>query len=331
MPEEQKVEEVSKDPIYRGIKPLECLDSMKRYYQFIFQSIYHLVGHERFSGKRNLAHMNFEHVRTFRRYVNADLDNLSIEFYLQRVGWARDCRKKKNVKAHREEALEDPAHHPCAMREGCGFKNIVDKTVDKIKDYTYEEFLGETLPIFVAIHSHLVSINRALGNLYYYATEAPFSSFTPTGKSEIRNLTRQLNRIMKGLLIATHLQPQSSTQYDLINYLVSCRADCQHFVETIPRYYQTHRMRLVVFPIDPPVSDLNRIDDSLEFEPQVFPVTCLPWSAGVYLDFLAAYEDIALHVMAVFVWAIRLYSLWYFVPRRYLRLVAPTGAIYGQL
>jgi hypothetical protein len=235
----------------------------------IFRSIYHLVGHEKFSGTGNLAHMSFEHVRALRRYVNADLDNLSIEFYLQRRSWALDCLDKKGVETHRKEALKDPAHHPCAMRGG--FKDIVDE-----KDYTYEEFLGETLSVFVAIHSHLVSINRALGNLYYYATEAPFSSFTPTGKSEIRNLTRQLNRMT-------------------------------------------------------PVIDLYQTDDPSGFGPQVFPVTCLPWSAGVYLDFLAAYEDIALHVMAVLVWAIRLYSLWYFVPRRYLRLIAPIGTIYGKM
>jgi hypothetical protein len=90
-------------------------------------------------------------------------------------------------------------------------------------------------------------------------------------------------------------------------------------------------MRLAVFPIDPPVGDLDQTDDPSGFEPQVFPVTCLPWSAGVYLDFLAAYEDIALHVIAVLVWAVRLYSLWYFVPRRYLRLIAPTGTVYGKM
>jgi hypothetical protein len=325
MPEEPKAEGVGEDFIYREIDPLGCLDSMKEYYQLIFKSIYHLVGHKKFSDTNNLAHMSFEHVRALRRYVNADLDNLSIEFYLQRRGWALDCLKNSDVKEHRKKALKDPAHHPCAMKGG--FRSIVDKK----KDYTYEEFLGDTLPVFVAIHSHLVSINRALGNLYYYATEAPFSSFTPTGKSEISNLTRHLNRIMKGLLIATHLQPQSDEQYDLVNYLVSCRADCQYFFETIPRYYQTHRMRLVVFPIDPPAIDSYQMDEPLEFDLRVFPVSCLPWSAGVYLDFLAAYEDIALHVMAVLVWALRLYSLWYFVPRRYLRLIAPMGSIHGKI
>jgi hypothetical protein len=325
-PGKQEVKELEKEDIYQEIKPLGCLDSMLDYYQLIFKSIYHLVGHKTFSNKSYLAHVSFDEVRALRRYVNADLNNLSIEFYLQRVGMADYCRVeiKKGAKEHWMEALKDPAHHPCAMRGG--FKNIVEG-----EDYGYEEFLGETLPMFVAIHSHLVSINRALGNLYYYTTEAPFSSFTPTGKSEIRNLTRQLNRIMKGLLIATHLQPQSPAQYDLINYLISCRADCQHFFETIPRYYQTHRMRLVVFPIDLPVSGPNRMNDLLGFESEVFPVTCVPWSAGVYLDFLTAYEDIALHVMAVLIWTIRLYSLWYFVPRRYLRLIAPMGAIYGQL
>lgn len=323
MPKKRKAR-VAGINIYGEIQHLGCLDSMAEYYQRIFKTIYHLVGHKKFSDTENLAHMSFEQVRDSRRYVNADLDNLSIEFYLQRVGLAHECLIKSNDAEHREQALRDPAHHPCAMRGG--FREIAEG-----RDYSYEEFLGETLPIFVAIHSHLVSINRALGNLYYYVTEAPFSSFTPTGKSEIRNLTRQLNRIMKGLLIATHLQPQSPEQYDLMNYLVSCRADCQNFFETIPRYYQTHRMRLVVFPIDTPFNRPNQAGGPSGFEPQIFPVTCVPWSAGVYLDFLAAYEDIALHVMAVLVWAIRLYSLWYFVPRRYLRLVAPSGSIYGNL
>jgi hypothetical protein len=313
---DRKAEGQAEVDIYQDIEPLLCLDSMKEYYQSIYKSINHLVGHKTFSHPDALTRMSFEQVRAHRRYVNSDLDNLSIEFYLQRMTWALECRAHKNNQKHRIEALERPAHHPCLMRGG--FNRIV-----KGEDYTYENFLGETLPIFDAVHSHLTSINRALGNLYYYVTEAPFSSFTPTGKSEIRNLTRQLNRIMRGLLIATHLQPQSSLQNDLVNYLISCRADCQHFFETIPRYYQTHRMRLVVFPIDPPDADSNQEDG-----PHILPVTCLPWSAGVYLDFLTAYEDIAMHVMAVLVWAVRLYSLWYFVPRRYLRLIAPMGTIY---
>lgn len=305
----------SVDKIYGDIKPLRCLRSMLIYYQNIYQSISHLVGN-----KSELSRISFEQVRDLHRYINADLDTLSIEFYLQRVQWALECceGRGKNSNKHDAEALKDPTRHPCLMKGGFG--KIT--TRGDVSKYTYEQFLGDTLPIFVAIHNHLVSINRALGDLYYYVTEAPFSSFTPTGKREILNLTRQLNRIMQGLLIATHLQPQSPEQNDLVSYLISCRADCQHFFDTIPRYYQTHRMRLVVFPIDPP-----NIDPYQTGKPFVFPVACLPWSAGLYLDFLIAYRSIALHVIAVLVWSIRLYSCWYFVPRRYLRLIAPMATV----
>lgn len=41
-------------------------------------------------------------------------------------------------------------------------------------------------------------------------------------------------------------------------------------------------MRLVVFPIDPPENAWNHAHSPRGFEPQVFPVTCVPWSAGVY-------------------------------------------------
>lgn len=318
----RKVKLLGLGKIYRDIDPLPCLHSMLVYYQCIYQSINHLVGHPSFSDSAHFTNMSFEQVRSFRRYINADLDNLSIEFYLQRARWAARCYEKREGEERHElhelHSLEKPAQHPCRMVGG--FKRIAEEGEGA---YTYEHFLGETLPIFVAIHKHLVSINRALGDLYYYVTEAPFSSFTPTGKSEILSLTRQLNRIMRGLLIATHLQPQEDAQRDLISYLISCRADCQHFFATIPLYYQTHRMRLVVFPNTPASGGAPRA-----VEPHDLPVTCLPWSAGVYLDFLSAYESIALHVMAVLAWSVRLYSLWHFVPRRYLDLIAPTSGAY---
>ena len=322
MSKEQNTNITNTADIYGNIERLPCLESMVEYYQSIYKSISHLVGHKLFMDASHLSYMSFEQVRDLRRYINADLDNLSTEFYLQRTIWALECSKKKKKdgeSAHRREAMTNPAQHPCLMKTG--FEWI---TSGEVHRYTYEAFLGDTLPIFVAIHNHLVSINRALGDLYYYVTEAPFSSFTPTGKKEIRNLTSQLNGIMQGLLIATHLQPQFSTQNDLVSYLVSCRADCQHFFDTIPRYYQTHRMRLVVFPIDLPVPEQDPYNTR---EPLVFPATCLPWSAGLYVDFLTAYRTIALHVIAVLVWAVRLYSIWYFVPRRYLRLIAPMGTV----
>jgi hypothetical protein len=306
---------LSVDEIYDKIDYLPCLRSMVVYYQRIYKSINHLVGHDAFDSREYFYNISSEHIRRFRRYINSDLNNLSIEFYLQRAQWASECRDKWASEAeHREDAMKTPARHPCLMKGG--FRSIAEG-----REYTYEHFMGETLPIFIAIHNHLVSINRALRDLYRYVTDAPFSSFTPTGKSEILNLTSQLNRIMQGLLVATHLQPQKDDQRDLVSYLISRRADCQHFFETIPLYYQTHRMRLVV----------SAAPDGAAPEaawPYELPVTCLPWSAGVYLDFLSAYESIALHVMAVFAWAIRLYSLWHFVPQRYLRLLAPTASAY---
>jgi len=303
---------------------LGCLESMIWYYQCVNQSIWHLAGRKGYSDDTRFARMSPEEVRDFRRYINTDLDNLSLEFYLQRTQWALRCFKERNSKRHLESALKNPALHPCQMRKDTGFQRIATSG-DKM-DYRYEEFLGETLPIFVAIHSHLTSINRALGNLYYYITEVPFSSFTPTGKTEILHMTKELERLMLGLLVATHLQPKEIWHTDLVNCLISCRSDCYRFLETIPRYYQNHRMRLVVFPIDPVPKDIDPYsnDNKERYEP--LPLSCVPWSAGAYLDFLDSYQSIAHHLRAVIVWSIRLYSLWYFVPRRYLRQISPMSS-----
>lgn len=328
--------------IYGKIEPLQCLQNMTLYYQYILGSIKHLAEVKE-SGDRTfeLARMSFEQVRDSRRYINSDLEHFGLEFYLQRVEWARRCHEEIIGRAptdqvrldHIKDARRNPSRHPCRMRDGfvhilCPPKRKSKKktkadTKKPATEYTYEHYLGQTLHIFVAIHSHLTSINRALGDLYQYVTQAPFSTFTPLGKSEIRHLTRELNRIMRGLLIATHLQPQAEWQNDLINYLTSCRADCQRFIESIPDYYQTHRMRQVVFKIDP-LARGTMIDPYDTETPHLFPVSCLPWSAGMYSDFLSAYQSIAVHVLAVLDWALRLYSLWYFVPRRYLRLVSPS-------
>jgi hypothetical protein len=298
---------------------LECLEPMIWYYQCINESIWHLAGRKGHEGEEHFARMSPEEVRDFRRYINTDLDNLSLEFYLQRAQWADQCFQelKENEEGHTEIALNNPARHPCQMKGG--FK-LIAATRNKLA-YTYEEFLGETLPIFVAIHSHLASINRALGNLYYYITEVPFSSFTPTGKTEILHMTKELERLMLGLLVATHLQRKYVWQTDLTNYLISCRSDCQRFLETIPRYYQNHRTRLVVFPIDPVPADVDPYRNRARYEP--LPLSCVPWSAGAYLDFLDSYQSIVHHLRAVIVWAVRLYSVWYFVPRRYLQLISP--------
>lgn len=296
---------------------LRCLEPMVWYYQCVNRSIGHLAGRQRNRYEEHLARMSPEQVRDFRRYINTDLDNLSIEFYLQRVEWAKECYVERDKQRHKKDALDNPPRHPCQMKGG--FQRIA--AAGNEPDYTYEQFLGETLPIFVAIHNHLTSINRALGNLYYYTTEVPFSSFTPTGKTEILHMTKELDRLMMGLLVATHLQRRHVWQTDLVSYLVTCRSDCYRFLETIPRYYQNHRMRLVVFPIDPVAEEADPYRGKEKLDR--LPLSCVPWSAGAYLDFLDTYQNIVHHIMAVAVWTLRLYSLWYFVPRRYLRLVSP--------
>ena len=298
---------------------LECLESMIWYYQCINASICYLAGRKDFEEETYFARMSPEEVRDFRRYINTDLDNLSLEFYLQRAQWASKCHSEKGENDHDESARNNPSRHPCQMKGGF---QLIAKNGDN-SAYTYEQFLGETLPIFVAIHSHLASINRALGKLYYCTTEVPFSSFTPTGKTEILHMTKELERLMLGLLVATHLQPKYVWQTDLVNCLVSCRSDCYRFLETIPRYYQNHRMRLVVFPIDPVPEGIDPYHEQNRDRHEPLPLSCVPWSAGAYLDFLDAYQSIAHHLRAVIVWSLRLYSLWFFVPRRYLRHIAP--------
>ena len=318
--------DIDLDKMFEGMELLQCLRPMIWYYQSINRSIRHLAGDKNFRDERFLTQMSVDQVRDFRRYINADLESLSIEFYLQRVQWALKCDIDEQ---HRHEAAENPSRHPCKMTGG--FKEIVKQKNEGA--YKYEQFLGGTLPIFVAIHNHLASINRALGNLYYYVTEVPFSSFTPTGKTEILHMTKELDRLMSGLLVATHLQQRFEWQADLLNYLVSCSSDCLRFLDSFPIYYQNHRMRLVIFPIDAvpdkhnPYLRENQVQNNLlgeDEELHSFPLTCVPWSAGTYLDFLDTYQSIVHHLRAVIVWSIRLFSVWHFVPRRYLRLIAPT-------
>jgi hypothetical protein len=309
--------------IYGDVEGLECLRGMTYYYQTVYQSIRHLVDPRRQPStpdldlpKDGLVRLSVEEVRSLRRFINSDLEQLGIEFYLQRVGWALGCSRDAGTPGHHALAQQFPARHPCVMKGG--FKAIADTGDANV--YPYEEFLCETHAIFAAIHAHLVSINRAFGELYYHVAELPFASFTPAGKSEIGHLSSELNRLMRGLMVATHLQPQQDWQSDLISYLLTCRADCQRFFETIPHYYQMHRLRLVVYPIG------TARDEEARGRPHQFPLTCLPWSAGVYLDFLNAYQNIAQHTLAVIHWSIRLYARWYFVPRRVLQAISPISS-----
>lgn len=311
---------------FGDIEPLECLRPMVWYFRLVRSTIRHLAGDERFEGSDCLARLNFDQVREIRRFINTDLHNYSIEFYLQRKRWARLVREPSNrgqqlaARAQTPDVASswprNPSQDPRQMKRG--FRWIADGDDEGL--YTYEHFLAETHTFFVAIHAHLVSINRALGDLHYFATELPFPEFTPVGKSEILHLTSELDRVMTGLLAATHLQSHRHWQSDLVNYLISCRTDCQRFFETIPRYYQSHRLRLIIFPIDAPAPEN---DPESTRTSHGLPIPCLPLSAGVYMDFLSSYQNIVQHSMAVIHWALRLYSQWYFVPRRVLRVISP--------
>lgn len=307
--------------LYRQIEPLESLRQMVWYYHRIRQSVRHLSKDKDYIQESHLARIPPEQMLEVRRYIFAGLENYALEFYLQRCQWAERCRAElaagsKSEKAHREKARLNPARHPCLMRRG--FKDLVYLPDAK---YSFNEFLGESLPMFTAIHAHLGSITKLLTELYYRSTELPLASFTDVGVSEIRHLTSELRRIMRGLLVATHLQRQETWQTDLVSYLMSCRADCQRLFETIPRYYQTHRLRLVIFPVEGLVPDQSAPD--LCKDAHYYPIACLPWSAGIYREFLGGYESIAHHVMATIHWSVRLHSLWYFVPRRTLRAISP--------
>ncbi len=307
--------------LYRQIEPLESLRQMVWYYHRIRQSVRHLSKDKDYIQESHLARIPPEQMLEVRRYIFAGLENYALEFYLQRCQWAKRCRKELGPKsncreAHLREARLNPARHPCLMRRG--FKDLVYLPDAK---YSFHEFLGESLPMFTAIHAHLGSITKLLTELYYRSTELPLASFTDVGVSEIRHLTSELRRIMRGLLVATHLQRQEPWQTDLVSYLMSCRADCQRLFETIPRYYQTHRLRLVIFPVEGLVPDQSAPD--LCKDAHYYPIACLPWSAGIYREFLGGYESIAHHVMATIHWSVRLHSLWYFVPRRTLRAISP--------
>ncbi|HEU0301649.1 MAG TPA: hypothetical protein VFR37_19495 [Longimicrobium sp.] len=310
------------DLIFGGIEKLDCLRAMAHYYQTVYRTIRHLVGSSGHPGTpplpgttEDVIRLSEEEVRLLRRFINSDLEHLGMEFYLQRVEWALRCSRERGTPEHEADARRTPATHPCRMQGRFGRIAQTGKALD----YPYEDFLGETQAIFGAIHAHLVSINRAFGDLYYHVANLPFASFTPAGKNEIGHLSSELNRLMRGLMVATHLQPQREWQTDLVSYLLTCRADCQRFFETIPHYYQMHRLRLILYPIDGRESDEGRQG------PHDFPVPCLPWSAGVYLDFLQAYQNIAHHTLAVIHWSIRLYARWNFVPRRVLQAIAPVA------
>lgn len=313
-------EEVLDALIFGDVDRLDCLRAMTHYYQTVYRTIRRLVDEDRRSPAMphpgwdsDIFRLSEDEVRRLRRFINSDLEHLGMEFYLQRVGWALRCSRECDLHQPSADARRSAAKHPCLMKGG--FRRIVEE--GSATAYPYEKFLGETQAIFGAIHAHLVSINRAFGDLYYHVANLPFSSFTLAGKSEIWHLSSELNRIMRGLLVATHLQPQRDWQSDLISYLLTCRADCQRFFETIPHYYQMHRLRLVVYPIG------TAQDDEGREGPHEFPLACLPWSAGVYLDFLQAYQNIAHHSLAVIHWSIRLYARWNFVPRRVLQAIAP--------
>ena len=286
---------------YGNIEPLDCLYKMVKYYQMVYQTIMFILKPDNRKFRPKMYRLSTVQVREFRRYINSDLEHLSLEFYLDRAGKALDPSHRSNSR----------------MKPESGFSLI--KKHNSTAHYTYLDFMADSSHIFSAIHSHLVSINRALGDLYYNVTELPLSSFTPIGKSEIIHLTSELNRIMRGLLVATHQSPQVRWQNDIANYLMSVRSDCERFFHSIPQYYASHRARLIVFPLLP-----EEMTEHEHNQPYEHPISCLPLTAGVYVDFLHIYQNIASHVLAVLNWSIRLRSKFYFVPRRYIQSIAPT-------
>lgn len=307
---------LTQETVLGQIEALGCLEAMAWYYRVIYSAIRHCVGDEKYNAYWFFSTFSAEEIQELRRQIDADLENLGIEFYLRRMGWALECRKamlnKEEKENHLQKARLNPARHPCQMKKGHGFRRVVEGG-----EYSFEDFLAETLPAFITIHAHLVAINRLLGDLYSFVAELPLASFTPPGKSEIREMTSELNRIMRGLLVATHLQPQADWQRDLVSFLASSRSDCLRFFETVPQYFLSHRRRLVVFPLE-----LSPEDDAESGIFRSLPLTCLPWSSGVYQDFLTTYESLARHTLSVFNWSLRLYSRWYFVPKRYLQLIS---------
>lgn len=307
------------------IESLDCLAPMVTYYTLLRESIYGLLEKGGESGEQHvLSRMPRDQVRELRRYVNADLEQYGIEFYLQRLDWALQQMERQDRGPGCQSCGKEKwksAHCTCQMLSHTGFARVALKGKN---EYPYAEFLKDTLPIFTAMHSHLVSINRGMANLYHRMTELPVAMFSPAGRGEILQLTRQLDRIMAGLLVATHLQPQKPWQGDLVGFLLSRKTDCQRLSDTLHRLYQTHRLRLIIFPIDDVAPNRDPYDD--EGTPAVYPISCLPESAGIYMDFLGDYRVLVHHARAIIHWAIRLHSLWYFVPRRVLRSIAPQSA-----
>ena len=281
------------------IAPLTCLRSMAWHYRLVRSCIRHLASHPERRENDHFQGMSLGEMRRLRRYINRDLHNYGIEFYLQRKQWAEAAEEK-----HRPEIrkLYDLGVLPMAG----GFSDP--------DGYSYSGFLAQTQACFEAIHAHLVSINRSLSAILYSVTDLPFPTFTQIGRNEILHLSSQLDSLMTALMVGAHLQPRREWQRDLIGFLTSRRADCQRFLETIPRYYQNHRVRL----ISPHEDTFEHDDELLQLHP-----TCLPWCAGVYLDFLNAYQAIAQHCLAVLNWSIRLYSYWYHVPSTVRTLISP--------
>lgn len=282
------------------IEPLESLDSMAWYYRRVRDGVRHLCGVKKYQDSACLVRVSSSEMRRLRRYINTDLHGYRVEFYMQRRQWAVD---PKSAPEHLEALGVLPM--------GGGFC--------RGDPYHYDEFVLETRAEFDAILSHLVAINRLVGYLHYCTTELPFATFTKIAKGEILHVASQLDRVMTALMVATHLQPRAEWQADLLSFLVSRRADCQRFLETVPKYYQTHRLRLV-----------TEDEDALKGQPVLDVAaapTCLPWCAGVYLDFLNALSGIAQHSLAIVNWCIRLYSHWYRVPPRFASLVSPASSI----
>ena len=305
------------------IQPIQCLMSMVWYYQVVYRAIVYFSSSEDELEQDDgsmFTRFSRDEINEINSYITSDLEHYSLEFYLVYKEKAFRCREKMNSQdetdreKHLKDAICNPAAHPCQMIQG--FRDIVDD--EKEGAYEFDLFLGQAGSLFTGIHAHLVSINRVLSDLYYFTTELPFSSFTPPGKNEIRRLTSGLNGIMRGLLVATHLQPQALWQSDIINYLITCRADCLRLIKMIDSYYHNHKIRLNVDYYE------SKVDQSILTEADKWTTLriCQPMTAGVYLDFLTSFKTIAQHTLAIYHWAIRLFSVFFKVPDSYERFIS---------
>ncbi|MCR9096060.1 MAG: hypothetical protein NXI30_17690 [bacterium] len=256
------------------------------------------------------------------RYINTDLLNYALEFYLQRKRWAldangnaRDLSGEARRRFQENAFAANPFPELLSMKSGCGFRRILDtKNPDA---YSFNEFLGDSHTHFAAIHGHLVAVNETFARIHKVSLELPLGSFSDAARAEVLHLTSEMDRVMEGMMVAIHLQPRVHRESDLVSYIVTSRSDAQRLIDTLPRYYQDHRLRLVI----------EGSSASREGDQGFFPTPCLPDYAGAYMELLTGFELVASHALAILSWSIRMMALWYQVPSRVLQSVSPAQRV----